>query len=109
MSECNDINRLQADNEQVRNRALRLFTFLREITELRTKTTRTSDQYEKVLWFNDIPREPGCHCIAWHSDRDLEESDVWAEIKKPRLKAPPNVPECCAPLKIWTGRIGQEG
>jgi len=98
MSECNDINRLQADNEQVRNRALRLFTFLREITELRTKTTRTSDQYEKVLWFNDIPREPGCHCIAWHSDRDLEESDVWAEIKKPRLKAPPNVPEV---LKPW--------
>jgi hypothetical protein len=85
------------DDQILRDRAIRLFTYLRELTELNAKTTRTIDQYEKVLWFNDIPRETGCHCIAW-GPVDEEKSDVWIEIRKPRLKAPPEVPEV---LKPW--------
>ena len=81
----------------VRDRAIRLFTYLRELTELNAKTIRTSDQYEKVLWFNDIPRETGCHCIAW-GPVDDEKSDVWIEIRKPRLRVPPEVPDV---LKPW--------
>jgi very-short-patch-repair endonuclease len=86
-----------SDDKIVRDRAIRLFTYLRELTELNTKTIRTSDQYEKVLWFDDIPREMGCHCIAW-GPVDEEKSDVWIEIRKPRLKGPPEVPEV---LKPW--------
>lgn len=98
MDESNDRTRHQVDDQQVRDRAIRLFTFLRELTELRTKTIRTSDQYKKVLLFNDIPREPGCRRIAWGSVEDVKQSEVWLEIKKPRLKAPPEVPDA---LKPW--------
>jgi very-short-patch-repair endonuclease len=85
------------EEETVRDRAVRLFTYLRELTELNAKTIRTSDQYEKVLWFDDIPREIGCYCIAW-GPVDDEKSDVWIEIRKPRLRASPEVPEV---LKPW--------
>jgi hypothetical protein len=86
------------EEQEIQDRAVRLFTYLRELTGLRSKTIRTCDEYEKVLWFNDIPQEPGCHCIAWRSLRDEGESEVWLEIKKPRLKSPPEVPD---PLKPW--------
>lgn len=86
------------NDEQVRNQAIRLFTFLRELVALQSKTVRTIDQYEKVLWFNNVPRESGCHCIAWGQVEGDEESEVWIEIRKPRLKSPPVVPEV---LKPW--------
>ncbi len=88
----------RTDDQQVRDRAVRLFTFLREITELRSKTIRTIEQYDKVLWFKEIPREPGCDWIAWRPVKDEEKSDVWVEIKKPRLKPPPKVAD---PLGPW--------
>ncbi len=98
MSGANDNISSSLSEQELRDRAIRLFTFLREITELRSKTTRTCDQYEKVLWFDEIPREPGCYCIAWRMNQDHEESDVWVEINKPRLKPPPKIPE---QLKPW--------
>lgn len=98
MDTANDSTPSSLPGQEVRHRAIQLFTFLREITELRSKTTRTCDQYEKVLWFDEIPREPGCHCIAWRINQDREESDTWVEITKPHLKPPPKIPE---QLKPW--------
>ena len=83
----------QPEDEQIRGRAIRLFTFLRELTELRSSTVRSLDQYERVLWFSDIPREQGCHCIGWGSIEENERAEVWLEIKKPRLKKPPKLPD----------------
>lgn len=57
---------LQIDDHQIHDLSIRLFTFLRDLAALRTKTIRTLDHYEKVLWFDEIPQETGCHCIAWH-------------------------------------------
>jgi hypothetical protein len=76
MDRSDDSKPSSLPDQEVRNRAIRLFAFLREVTELRSKTTRTCDQYEKILWFDEIPREPGCHCIAWRTNQDQEESDV---------------------------------
>jgi len=98
MSKVKSPSHGRTEDQEIRDRALRIFTFLRELTELRSRTVRTIDQYEKVLWFNDIPRESGCHCVAWTPIGDEERSEVWAEIKKPRLKAPPQVDEA---LKPW--------
>jgi hypothetical protein len=86
------------NDESIRNGAIRLFTFLRELTELRTTTVRSLEQYEKVLWFSEIPREQGCHCIAWGPIEDDERSEVLLEIRKPRLKAPPKLPD---DLTLW--------
>jgi very-short-patch-repair endonuclease len=86
------------DEGEVRDRAIRLFTFLKELTELRSKTVRSCDQYEKVLWFRVIPRNLGCHCIAWKAVPDEEASDVWVEIRQPKSLKPPQLP---SRLKSW--------
>ena len=87
----------QTEALNLSNRAIRLFSFLRDLTELRTKTIRTIDQYDTVVWFQDIPHEPECHCIAWSKEIEEEHADVWLQIKKPRLKNPPKVPEQLVP------------
>ncbi len=97
MNEADPKAHPETDDQQVRDRAVRLFTFLREITELRSKTIRTIEQYDKVLWFKEIPREPGCDCIAWRPVKDEEKSDVWVEIRRPRLKPPPRVADALEP------------
>lgn len=74
-----------------RDRAIRLFTFLRELTELRTKAIRTLDQYEKVLWLSDIPHEEGCFCASWNIGGE-QESDAWIQVRRPRLSDPPKIP-----------------
>ncbi len=90
-------SKIHRNDEQVRDRTIKLFTYLRELSELQSKTVRTIDQYEKTLWFKEIPREPGCHCIAWRPIEDEEQSDVWVEIKKPRLKPSPKVADALEP------------
>lgn len=82
----------------IRDRSIRLFTFLKELTELRSKTTRSCDRYEKVLWFHEIPRNHGCHCIAWRAVTTDELSDVWVEVTQPKFKKPPDISER---IKEW--------
>jgi len=97
MDESDNHNPRPVDDTQIRDRAIRLFTFLRELSELRTKMIRTSGEYETVLWFNKIPREKECYCISWQPVDDEEQSEIWVEIKKPILKEPPKVPETLEP------------
>ena len=50
-----------------RDRAIGLYTFLKEFVQLRTRTIRDVSSYEQdgeVIWAADIPREHGCHCAA---------------------------------------------
>ena len=83
-----------------RERAVALYSFLKEFSQLRAKTIRDISRYEQdgqVIWAADIPQEQGCHCIAWHRDSaDTSSSDasdeVWLEIRKPRLTRPPEPP-----------------
>jgi very-short-patch-repair endonuclease len=83
-------------------KSLGLFKFLREFAELRTKTTRSLDSYEDVIWLSDIPRVKGCHAAVWFRDRKagVEDSqlDDWVEIKKPRL---PRFPEPGESIASW--------
>lgn len=87
---------MEANDEKnadiTRTRAISLFTYLRELTQLRTKVTRLVDDYEKVLWFQDLPKEAECYTPAWGASQEGLE-DVWLEIRKPALRpypAPPN-------------------
>ena len=92
-----------------RDRAVALYTFLKEFVQLRTKTIRDISRYEQdgqVIWAADIPREHGCHCIAWHRETpeataDDAPDEVWIEIRKPRLTRPPEPPESVHP---WVRR-----
>lgn len=80
----------------LRNRAVRLFTYLKELTELRTKVVRNLDQYDELIWFSDIPKERGCFCAAWERLSDYE-PELWMRIEKPRFKAPPDPPKNLQP------------
>jgi hypothetical protein len=63
----------------LRNRAIRLFTYLKELTELRTKVVRNLHQYDELIWFSDIPKERGCFCAAWQQPSDYE-PELWLRI-----------------------------
>ena len=75
----------QANTEATRNSAASLYTFLKEFTALRTKTVRSIDEYEDVLWFSNVPREPECDCAAWHRGQGHEDAEIWLEIRQPPL------------------------
>src|SRR5215469_11646064 len=85
--------------DDVRDRAARLFTFLREYTQLRASTALTTDAYDEVIWLADVPGLPGCLCAAVEPTRDGE---VWLEIRKPNLQPAPRPPEV---LRPWLERF----
>ncbi|MFH1699802.1 MAG: AAA domain-containing protein [Candidatus Zixiibacteriota bacterium] len=82
----------------VSDKAIRLFTYLKELSKLRTTHTKDVAKYDEVLWFSDIPKEKHCHCIAWDlwsqtEDEKERAKDIWIEVHKPNLKSPPEVPD----------------
>ena len=70
-----------------RDRAVRLFTYLKELTELRSSTIRTLESYDKVIWLADLPRYRGCYSASWFGARSEEQGDErtqkWIEVPKP--------------------------
>jgi very-short-patch-repair endonuclease len=95
-----EINGEQMANSVERDRAIRLFTFLKELSELRTRIVRTLDQYEEVIWLDEIPKASECYCIAW-IENSLPQTDIWVEINKPTLFSPPEIPVILQP---WLSR-----
>jgi hypothetical protein len=88
------------DQPEVEAKALGLFKFLRDFSELRTRTIRSLDSYDDVLWLSDIPRVSGCHVAAWFRGQDDDESqlEAWVEMRKPQM---PRFPEPDIELQKW--------
>ena len=80
-----------------RLRATGLFVYLKKLAQLRGKPVRDVRNYEKILWFNNIPKEPECFTPAWGTVKPGHE-EIWLEIKRPRFSEPPTVP---AKVKPW--------
>ena len=72
-----------------REDAIALCRFLAELVKLREAAVRDISQYEQVLWAAHIPRDQGCHSVAW--DRE-ERGDVWIEVRKPLREPHPDPP-----------------
>ena len=83
-------------SETATKQAISMFTYLRELVELKTKTVRRIEEYENVLWFADVPKEQECYTPAWGAFR-TEDDEVWLEIKKPKIKPFPPVPKDVQP------------
>ena len=66
--------------EKNRDKAVRLFTYLKEVCQLRFVKILDCRNYEQLLWFHDIPQEPECHCIAWNEQADGGEA--WIEVRR---------------------------
>ena len=79
---------LKDPNDVERRKAIQLFSYLKELALLRTRKIISidQDQYEEVLWLNDIPKEPGCFAAAWEPD---EEPESWVQVTKPQFRSYP--------------------
>lgn len=106
MDDASDIAPAESE-APLRDRAIGLFNFLHDFCRLRTKLVYSLDSYEKVLWLDDIPREPGCSCAAWirSSSEETKESETWLTINKPRIPVPPKLPEV---LSGWVSQASVE-
>jgi hypothetical protein len=90
-------NRYQENPDELRDKAVRLFTYLKEVCQLRFVVVRDCRNYDQLLWFNDIPREPECFCIAWNGP--TEANDSWIEVRRSLEPPCPTVPQAC---QEWT-------
>jgi len=82
--------------DELRDKAVRLFTYLKEVCQLRFVVVRDCRNYDQLLWFHDIPREPECFCIAWNGPTETNES--WIEVRRSPEPACPPIPPVC---KDW--------
>jgi len=82
--------------EPLRTRAIDLFTYLLELTALRTKVVRDYEQYESVFWFADVPEYGRWRNIAKDTPVD-DSASVWLEVAKIREPRCPEVPDECEP------------
>src|SRR5208282_5168102 len=82
---------------QIRDRAIRLFSYLLELTQIRIPQVRNVEKYESVRWFCGVPQEDGCYSIAVGSS--VDDPDLWLEVKKKREPGCPPIPRDC---QDWT-------
>lgn len=75
--------------ELIRDRSIRLFNYLKDLTLLRTPVIYDVRSYEKVFWFNEIPDEPEC-ILSLHG-KEYRRDDTWLEIRKPNIPELPHV------------------
>jgi hypothetical protein len=87
---------LPENREQIQDRAIRLFSYLQELVQLRTPQVRDVEGYESVIWFSEMPHEEGCYSISWGAP--LEDSDIWLEVRKRKEPGCPAPPVSC---KDW--------
>ena len=85
----------QAHETSIKQRAIGLFKFLKEIVQLRSVVVRDAKEFIDVLWLTDLPQEDGCYCAGWSQHKDAEDN-VWVEIKKQSLPKVPQTPEICS-------------
>ena len=90
---------IQSFNEPIadsaeREKVIRLVDYLTRIAQLRSKVVRNVDEYQSVLWLNDVPSLKGCFTQAWGRDEN-HDSDIWIEIQRPIEPELPIVPDLC--------------
>ena len=87
---------------QVVDRVRRLFLYLRELADLRTKSVRDHAAHERVIWFNDLPSDAGVSLFDGALlEATADERESWLEIDRVAL---PRLPEPPEPLGDWFRR-----
>lgn len=81
-----------------RDKAIRLFTYLKELCALRTTQVRNVATYDQVFWLSDLPRHKLCRSAIWRltepsSPTSEQPADSWIEVRKPAIKSPPELPD----------------
>lgn len=81
-------------------KVVRLVDYLTRLASLRTKIVRSVEDYEKVLWISEVPKQKGCFSQSWGRDEDFD-PDVWLEI---RTRREPELPSVPAPCNDWADK-----
>lgn len=81
-----------------RDKAIRLFTYLKDLCALRTAQVRNVSTYDQVFWLSDLPNHKLCRCTILRltdpsSPTSEQYSDLWIEVRKPAIKSPPELPD----------------
>jgi len=66
---------------RTRDRAVRLFEYLRKLAELRSRPVRDLSEYTEILWFADVPTEPACRAVTGMAPADPSE---WVAVERPK-------------------------
>jgi very-short-patch-repair endonuclease len=82
------------ESQQRRDRAIRLFEYLKRLAELRARTVRDLAEYTEVVWFDEVPPEPECRTVTGVPPADPL---AWLTIERPRRTRPPDLPEVLGP------------
>ena len=78
-----------------KEKAFRLIQYLQELSRIRAPIIRDTSNYPHVLWFKDVPREPGqCYLKAWGPDDEYGDH-LWLEVLKNEEPVLEEVPEKC--------------
>lgn len=80
----------------MQEKAIRLFSYLRDLARLNAKLTRDIFEYDGVVWFDDVPEYKGCFSIL--SSRELErvQDGIWLEVRKAVEPRRPPIPPSCS-------------
>ncbi|MCK5642482.1 MAG: hypothetical protein KAJ19_16870 [Gammaproteobacteria bacterium] len=84
------------ETKKTSDKIIRLVEYLTTLARINTKIVRTLDDYRKILWVYNIPREPK-HCFtqAWGQKDELD-GDVWIEVKKAQEPELSKIPQKCS-------------
>ncbi len=78
-----------------RDKGVRLIDFLGKLNQLRRKIYTDVNQYEDLIWFHEIPKDPRyCFTQAWGTNEDYDQ-DIWALVKKYDEPKVPKIPQKC--------------
>ncbi|MHB8790208.1 MAG: AAA domain-containing protein [Desulfobulbaceae bacterium] len=77
------------------HKIIRLVEYLTALARINAKIVRTFEDYRKILWIHNIPKEQKyCFTQVWGQDED-HDGDVWVEVKKIPEPALPKIPAKC--------------
>src|SRR3990170_113151 len=77
---------------ETRDRAKRLYQFIRELIMLRHVPVRSYRGYEEVVPLDDLPDKPDCSFVA-RDDFDEEEQEIWLDVRCPKIESYPAPPD----------------
>ncbi len=86
---------METNEDLNKDRGTRLIDFLGKLNQLRRKIYTDVNQYENLVWFHEIPRDPRyCFTQAWGPNEDYDQ-DIWALVKKYDEPKIPKIPQKC--------------
>lgn len=92
------------NGDVLRDKAVRIFKFLRDLALLKTKMVRDLAEYENVVWFHDVPEYKGCLSVLGPESDKLQYS-TWLEIQQSPEPRRPTIPSSC---EKWLGEDTSE-